>query len=137
MSLKILILGSTGSIGRQTLEVIREANADSKSHASFEIVGLSTNRNETLLKKQAKEFEVKKIVIANGHARPLVDLVSQSEADLVVVALSGAAGVKPTLAAIRSGKNIALANKETLVMAGELVMKEVKKNSIRLIPIDS
>lgn len=131
---RLIILGSTGSIGQQTLEVIREANAD---FASFEVVGLSANRNERLLKKQAKEFKVKKIIIANGHARPLVDLVSQTEADLVVVAVSGAAGVEPTLAAIRSGKNIALANKETLVMAGELIMSEVKKHGIRLSPIDS
>lgn len=142
---RLIILGSTGSVGRQTLEVIREANANSRSRrrprlgvgASFEVVGLSANRNETLLKKQSKEFDVKKTVVANNHAQPLVDLVSKTKADLVVVAVSGAAGVEPTLAAIRSGKNIALATKETLVMAGELIMSEVKKHGVRLIPVDS
>lgn len=128
---KIILLGSTGSVGRQTLEVIREARD------FFKVVGLSANQNETLLKQQAKEFGVKNVIVAYGKNEPLVALVENIEADLVIVAVSGVAGVLPTLAAIRSGKNIALANKETLVMAGELVMKEVKKHGVRLIPIDS
>ncbi len=130
---RIIILGSTGSIGRQTLEVIRS------ERDFFEVVGLSANENAALLKKQAEEFGVErgKAVVAHGDSEPLVNLVKKVDTSLVVVAVTGSAGVEPTLAAIHSGKNIALANKETLVMEGDLVMSEVKKHNVELIPVDS
>ncbi len=128
---RILILGSTGSIGTQALEVIREEND------VFEVVGLSANTNEKLLKKQIREFDVPHAVLAKGETAPLVKLVENVDADLVLVAVTGESGLKPTLAAIRSSKNIALANKETLVMDGAHVMQEAQQHGVEIIPVDS
>ncbi|MDP2625263.1 MAG: 1-deoxy-D-xylulose-5-phosphate reductoisomerase, partial [Candidatus Peregrinibacteria bacterium] len=119
MKKRLIILGSTGSIGTQALEVIRE------QIDSFELVGLCANQNEALLNEQVREFRVSKMLLARGDSERVANWVEELDADLVLVAISGTAGLLPTLAAIRSGKNIALANKETLVMAGELVMAEV------------
>jgi len=125
---RVVILGSTGHIGQQTLEIIR-AYPD-----EFKVVGLSANKNRELLKKQALEF--KPVATAIGE-KGLIKIATLPEADLIVVAVVGLAGVKPTLAAIKAKKNVALATKEVLVLAGQLVMDEVKKNKVELIPIDS
>lgn len=100
----------------------------------LKVVGLSTFKNRELLQKQAAEFKVKHLGIGEGD---LVKLATLPEAEIVVVSVVGAAGLAPTLAAIRAGKNIALATKEVMVLAGDLVMEEVKKHKVRLIPIDS
>lgn len=131
MKKRIIILGSTGSVGTQALEVIQQ-NQD-----KFEVVGLSANKNEALLNEQAKEFGALHAVLAHDQTAPLIELVKNVEADLVLVAVIGEAGVEPTLAAIEAGKEIALANKETLVMEGEKVMQVASENSTQIIPVDS
>lgn len=125
---KIAILGSTGYIGQQTLEVIRAYPNE------FKVVGLSANKNKQLLKKQADEFKTKNTGIGENE---LIKIATLKEADLVVVAVVGISGLKPTIAAIKAKKNIALATKEVLVLAGNVVIDEVKKNKAHLIPIDS
>jgi 1-deoxy-D-xylulose-5-phosphate reductoisomerase len=145
---KVSILGSTGSIGRSTLEVIR------KYPNRFEVVALSTGRNIELLLEQIREFRPK-IVAVSDHERAetlrthisdvevlsgvdgLLSVASFQEADFVVSAISGSAGLLPTLQAIRAGKTIGLANKETLVMAGEIVKRELQLYNSKLIPVDS
>lgn len=125
---KIVILGSTGYIGRQALEVARAYPND------FKIIGLSANKNKKLLEKQIKEF---KPMVTSIGGKNLEKIATHPDADLVLVAVVGLAGLKPTLAAIKERKNIALATKEVLVLAGELVMNEVKKNKVNIIPVDS
>lgn len=144
---KLSILGSTGSIGTQTLEVARN-NA-----SEFKIAGLSANTNIELLKKQISEFNPEAVAVMDKEKADLlkkqvdisvysgiegiVKIAKLSEADTVVNSLVGAIGVMPTIEAIKAKKDIALANKETLVVAGDIVMKEVKKAKINLMPIDS
>jgi 1-deoxy-D-xylulose-5-phosphate reductoisomerase len=143
------ILGSTGSIGTNTLDVVR------KFSDRFSVTALSVNSSTEVLLKQIKEFKPKFAVIADKRAYDNFDksLVPETnilfgdeglkticildDVDLVVNALVGFAGLKPTIAAINKKKNIALANKETLVVAGEIVLSEVNKNQTHLIPIDS
>ncbi len=125
---KVIILGSTGSVGTQALEVI-EASDD------LEVVGLAANTNEKLLSQQAAQFNVQHTALASKD--DLAEFVTNIKADIVLVAISGAAGLKPTLAAIESGKNIALANKETLVIAGEQVMQAARDRGVQIIPVDS
>lgn len=124
---KIIVLGSTGSIGKSTLDVAR------KNPERIKVCGLSTKGNVELLKKQIDEFKPEKVSIGGEG---LLDLV-RMDADMVVSALVGSVGLNPTLEAIRSKKDIALANKEILVMAGELIMTEAKKAGVDIIPIDS
>lgn len=147
---KISILGSTGSIGRQTLDVI------SQHPDKFSVVGLSAGNNIGLLQEQIRKF--KPIVVSVADDKSAQELNSQlgpsdtkivqgqegaeiiaqmDEADLVVSAMVGASGLKPTLAAARSGKDIALANKESLVIAGEVLTYEINKHGGTLLPIDS
>jgi len=128
---KIIILGSTGSIGTQALDVVRE------HPERFEVVAMSANNNAALLAQQALEFPGAETVCAFNDPAPLIDLVTRVEANMVLVAVTGAAGLEPTLAAIRAGKDIALANKEALVMAGQEVMAAVKEHGVDLIPVDS
>jgi 1-deoxy-D-xylulose-5-phosphate reductoisomerase len=146
---KIIILGSTGSIGTQTVEVIN------KYPRLFRVVGLAANSRFDLLAQQIKKFRPKMVCIgqdptgisAIDHPKApfklvrgpqgLKQLASFSEADIVVNALVGSAGLEPTLAAIAAGHDVALANKETLVAGGQLVMRAVKLKKIRLLPIDS
>jgi len=156
---RLAILGSTGSIGRQTLEVVRAFPQ------RFEVVALASGRNLTLLKGQAREFKPKLVsteavasllsldgrgqgegeshVLADGEkisrARhvPIEEIAAHPQVDLVVVATAGKAGLAPTLAAIRAGKTVALANKEVLVMAGEIVSAEARKHGVEILPIDS
>ncbi|WP_432665018.1 1-deoxy-D-xylulose-5-phosphate reductoisomerase [Wukongibacter baidiensis] len=146
----ISILGSTGSIGTQTLEVIRE-NPD-----LFNVVAISGNNNLDLLYKQIEEFKPKYVAVYNKEkAKILRDNVSSfdvkvlygieglieisviDEVDILVTSVVGNIGLMPTLNAIRAKKTIALANKETLVTAGELVMKEAEMNGVNIIPVDS
>jgi 1-deoxy-D-xylulose-5-phosphate reductoisomerase len=144
---RIAILGSTGSIGQQTLEVVRFFSD------RFSVVGLGAGRNVELLADQVKEFKPKlvsfqaaenedqgKAALARAPGSRLVSLeemACHSEVDLVVVATSGKAGLAPTLAALRAGKQIALANKEVLVMAGKIVMAEAKEHGVEVFPVDS
>ncbi|MBU0729917.1 MAG: 1-deoxy-D-xylulose-5-phosphate reductoisomerase [Proteobacteria bacterium] len=145
------LLGSTGSIGKNVLEVVRQYPG------RFRILGLAAGTNISLLRQQIEAFAPRVISVADGKlagdlAMSLpagwtdkiftgdtgnIKVATIGDVDTVVSAIVGAAGLSPTYAAIQSGKNIALANKEVLVMAGDLVMKEIKKNNVQLLPIDS
>jgi 1-deoxy-D-xylulose-5-phosphate reductoisomerase len=146
----IAILGSTGSIGTQTLDVIRE-NTD-----LFGVFLLTANSNADLLIKQALEFAPEYAIICdkskyqyvkdaliNTNVKVLAgieainDTVTHPDIDIVLTAMVGFAGLEPTIAAIKAGKDIALANKETLVVAGELVTGLAKKHSVKILPVDS
>lgn len=149
MSKSVTILGSTGTIGCNTLKVIAEHRDD------FEIVALTAGNNVKLLAEKAKKFRPKLAVISNpNHYAELKNLLAGTgieiaagveavlqaaglNADITMSAIVGAAGLKPTLAAIKNGKTIALANKECLVCAGELMQAEVAKYGAKLIPVDS
>lgn len=135
---KISIIGSTGSIGTQALQVIE------KLHDKFEIIALAGGANVELLKEQAEKFKPKYIYATNPITvdgcktlSSLEEICSNKENDIILVACSGKIGLKPTLTAIKNGINIALANKETLVMAGDIVMSEAKKYNVNIIPVDS
>ncbi len=147
---KIAILGSTGSIGTQALEVVREQ----KEH--FQVEVLTAHSNADLLISQAKEFSVNAVVIVDesqyekvkealwnddvkvfAGAKALEEVVEMDSIDIVLTALVGYAGLKPTIAAIKAGKHIALANKETLVVAGEIINKLVLENKVNMYPVDS
>ncbi|MCL1845998.1 MAG: 1-deoxy-D-xylulose-5-phosphate reductoisomerase [Defluviitaleaceae bacterium] len=132
--LKIALLGATGSIGLQTLDVVRNCLPDAK------IVAMSGYSNVELLKRLADEFRPERPEFVWTPAQgedALIACAAESGADVVVNALVGRAGLAPTLAAINAGKNIALANKETLVTAGELVMNLAREKNVRITPIDS
>lgn len=147
---KLSILGSTGSIGTSALDVVR------RNRNRFDVVALAAGRNLDLLKEQIAEFDPEVVsVMDEEHARRLremtgpvrADILSGTEgccrcaslksADMVLSAMVGAAGLLPTLAAVEAGKAVALANKETLVTAGSLVMERVRAKSVALIPVDS
>ena len=146
----IAILGSTGSIGTQTLDVI-EAHAD-----KFAVEVLTANNNADLLIEQSLKFKPNVVVIVNedlydkvfsaldpngikvyAGEKPLSSVVQMSEIDIVLTALVGYCGLLPTIKAIEAGKNIALANKETLVVAGELVTRLAKEKGVNIYPVDS
>ena len=137
MKRKISILGSTGSIGKQALEVIEKLND------KFEIIALAAGSNTKLLNEQIQKFKPKYAYASNINdiegAVPasLDEICSNKENDIILVAVSGKIGLKPTLTAIRNGIDIALANKETLVMAGDIVMPLAQKNGVKIIPVDS
>ena len=137
----LAILGSTGSIGRQTLEVVRHLRG------RFRVVGLAAGHNVTLLEEQASEFSPT-LLWANREAdylrrktaarwTTMEEMASHPRVDIVVVATSGKAGLLPTLAAMRAGKVAALANKEVLVMAGHLAVAEARRHKGELRPVDS
>ena len=134
---KISILGSTGSIGTQALEVIE------KLQDKFEIVALTAGNNVDLLNEQIAKFKPKYFYCNNPEKimgakyLPLDEICSNQENDIILVAVSGKVGLKPTLKAIENGIDIALANKETLVMAGDIVMKKAKQAGVNIIPVDS
>ena len=136
---KVLILGSTGSIGKSTIEVI-EANKK-----NFLITGLVARSNENLLLQQAEKFYVKNICLTESKnlekkyisEAELEDLISSDQVDIVVAAISGVAGLRNILSALRAGKKVLIANKEPLVAAGQILMKEAKRFNAEIIPIDS
>jgi len=135
---KISIIGSTGSIGTQALEVIE------KLSDKFEIIALAGGSNIELLKKQTEKFRPKYIYAAKPlkvdgakTLNSLEEICANKENDIILVAVSGKIGLKPTLTAIDNGIDIALANKETLVMAGDIVMKKARLNGVNIIPVDS
>ncbi len=146
----VAILGSTGSIGTQTLEVI-EQHMD-----RFNVEVLTAGRNVKLLKEQAIKFKPNAVVIADESVylelkdalwdegikvyvgeEALCQVVEMSEVDIVLTALVGFSGLKPTISAINAGKHIALANKETLVVAGEIVTKLAQEKGVNIYPVDS
>lgn len=125
---KVIVLGSTGSIGTQALEVIRE-NRD-----RFELVGLSTGSQADLMGQQAKEFGLPATAAVLG-AQAATELVRSVEADVVVNGITGSIGLAPTLATLETGKVLALANKESLIVGGKLVTDLAKPGQI--VPVDS
>ncbi|MGH7244875.1 MAG: 1-deoxy-D-xylulose-5-phosphate reductoisomerase [Phycisphaerales bacterium] len=150
MPTRLLILGSTGSIGTQTLEVVTHLNAlhaQGKFPNSFEVVGLAAGKGAALLTDQANRFNVKHLALsdANGDtpkgARTGPDaaerLVREVDCDVVLAAIVGSAGLPATLAAVELGRDVALANKETLVAAGSLVVPAAHKSGAKLLPVDS
>jgi 1-deoxy-D-xylulose-5-phosphate reductoisomerase len=145
---RVLILGSTGSIGTQALDVI------SRAQGAFEVVGLSAGRDHKTLIQQAALHGVAKIAVSDADAAALaaeqwtrgevlrgpeglISLVAESGADLVLNAIVGSAGLGPTIVALTEGIDVALANKESLVVGGELVTALAEATGARLIPIDS
>ena len=145
---KVTILGSTGSIGTQTLEVIE------KLEEEYQVIGLSCGNNIELLKSQIQKFHPNVVSVQNKEdalklkevfnnikflygEEGLTELASYSETDILVVAVSGKIGLKPTIQAIKNGINIAIANKETLVTAGDIVIDLAKKHKVELLPVDS
>jgi len=150
MGRKLILLGSTGSIGTQTLDVVR-ANRE-----ELEVIGLAANSNVELVEKQAREFRPKVITMYDPKAAKdlrirladmpveilegmegLINMVQVPEADTVLTAVVGMIGIRPTIAAIESHKDIALANKETLVTAGHIIMALAKENNVSILPVDS
>lgn len=146
---KIAILGSTGSIGTQTLEVVRE-NGD------IEVLGLAAGNNISLLEEQIREFsptiaavwsedkanELRVKVADTGvkvvsGMEGLLEIAAMEESEILVTAIVGMIGIRPTIAAIRAGKDIALANKETLVTAGHIIMPLAKEKGVKILPVDS
>ena len=150
MKRNIAILGSTGSIGTQALDIVRE-NPD-----HFEIYALTANENIDLLIRQAEEFSPEVVVIANENkytrlkealqhlpikvwagSESIAQVVQSEPIDMVLTAMVGYSGLKPTINAIKAGKVIALANKETLVVAGELITSLAIEHKVPILPVDS
>ncbi len=146
----ISILGSTGSIGQSTLAVVEQFPE------RFKVVALAAGNNIELLEKQARQFKPAVVAVVSEESAArlkkrcidlkvrivsgvegMIEVAATEEADLMISAIVGTAGLVPTWAAIRAGKDIALANKEALVTAGELVMAEVRANGVSLFPVDS
>lgn len=150
--MNVSILGSTGSIGTQTLEVIRELNARG---ADINVLALSAGSNAKLLAEQAREFNVRYLCIDSKDGSDLLremlkDMepviftgeeglreIASVRTDIIVTAVVGMRGLVPTMNAIKAGNNIALANKETLVAAGNIVMEAAGKNGVNIFPVDS
>ncbi len=129
---RIVILGSTGSIGRQTLDVI------GRHPGRFMVVGLAAGSNAGELQAQCRRFGVKNSALAcRDGQESLCDLIERTQPDLVVAAISGLAGLEPVLTALQAGIDVALANKEPLVAAGNLVVNTAMRSAATLLPIDS
>ncbi|MEW6428142.1 MAG: 1-deoxy-D-xylulose-5-phosphate reductoisomerase [Thermodesulfobacteriota bacterium] len=147
----LALLGSTGSIGRNVLDIVR------RFPGRYRICGLAAGRNVALLKEQIEAFNPRLVAVADeedarglreslpafwgerivGGGEGAARVATLAEADMVISAIVGAAGLTPTLAAVEAGKNIGLANKETLVMAGELVMETARRTGATILPVDS
>lgn len=146
---KIAILGSTGSIGTQTLDVVRE-------HGDIEVVALSCGRNIDLIEKQVREFKPKLVSVwseADAKAlktslsdmdvkvsygmEGLIETATIDESEILVTAIVGMLGIRPTIEAIKAHKDIALANKETLVTAGHIIIPLAKEHGVKILPVDS
>lgn len=147
---KIVLLGSTGSIGTQTLDVVRN------NPKELEVVGLAANTRVAEVEKQVREFKPKYVCMYDDKAAKdlkdrlsdletivysgmegLLEIVSVTEADTVLTAVVGMIGIQPTIRAIESGKDIALANKETLVCAGHIIMPLAAEKKVKILPVDS
>ncbi len=138
---KLIILGCTGSIGRNTATVLKS------NKEYFEVAGISAHTAESSLMKFAETFNVKNICLTGrkpsysninyAGADGLIEMIKNTEADLVLNGIAGAAGLASSIAALESGKDLALANKETIVMAGELILDLAAKNNVSIIPVDS
>ncbi|MDE6749792.1 MAG: 1-deoxy-D-xylulose-5-phosphate reductoisomerase [Lachnospiraceae bacterium] len=146
---KIAILGSTGSIGTQTLEIVR-------NNTDLEVVGMAVGSNVKLMEKQIREFHPKKVAMWSEEAASdlsvriadtntqvvsgmegLLEISTMDEMEVLVTAIVGMIGIRPTIAAIEHGKTIALANKETLVTAGHIIMPLAAKHGVSILPVDS
>ena len=129
----VVILGATGSIGQSALKVAREIPD------RMRVVGLSAHQNAEILSQAAKEFPEAKTILSSGEqgVERLVELASLPEADLVLIAIVGTAGLRPALAAIEAGKDLAVASKEILVMAGGIVMEAARRRGVKILPVDS
>ncbi len=146
---KIAILGSTGSIGTQTLEIVRD-------NPEWQVVGLAAGTNIELLEKQVREFQPKLVSLQREEdckelktrladlevqiipgMEGLLAIAEMEEAQILVTAIVGMIGIRPTIAAIKKGKDIALANKETLVTAGHIIMPLAAKMGVSILPVDS
>lgn len=146
---KIAILGSTGSIGTQTLDIVSK-NDD------LQVVGIAAGRNIDLLEKQIRQFSPRLAAVGDekkaqelrlrvqdtnckvvGGMEGLIELAVMEEAEILVTAIVGMIGIRPTVAAICAGKHIALANKETLVTAGHIIMPLAKEHGVKILPVDS
>jgi 1-deoxy-D-xylulose-5-phosphate reductoisomerase len=146
---RIAILGSTGSIGQNTLKVAARLPGE------FEVVALSTNSNTAILHQQIKRFSPRIVAVRDSSCaqdlrkkignrvrllageKGIIDIIEDKRIDLIVLAISGSAALLPLMKAIDEGKDIALANKEALVMAGDIIMKEAKAKNVKIFPIDS
>lgn len=146
----VVILGSTGSIGTNTLDIVQRFPGE------FRVAGLTAGSNDEVLEQQIRTFRPRLVAMSNESAAAklrqrcsglgveilsgqegLVQVASAPEADLVVSAIVGGAGLLPTLAAIRAKKHVALANKEPMVMAGKLMQEEARRHGVRIFPVDS
>ena len=146
---KVVLLGSTGSIGTSTCKVVEDLPND------LELIGLAAGRNVDLLREQVAQFNPQMVSVTDPAAAKefanefngtpnvqcgdegLLALATLPEADIVLIAIVGTAGLQPALAAIRAGKDIAVASKEILVMAGETVMAEARKHGVKVLAVDS
>ena len=129
---RIAILGSTGSVGTQALDVVR------KHPDRFEVVALAAGSNAELLAEQVDEFSPDLAVLSvRDGEQAVIDVATHARADVVLNALVGSRGLRPTLAALEAGKTVALANKESLIAGGDLVMPLVAGRGARLLPVDS
>ena len=150
--MKLAILGSTGSIGTQAMEVLR----DLRGIKDIELTGISGNKNIKLLEEQIREFSPPYAAVADEASAKLLKtavadtgctvlsgkeglsfIAAETDADMVLSAIVGFAGLVPTLNAVKNGKDIALANKETLVTAGGIFIDAVRSAGVRLLPVDS
>ncbi|NLC44650.1 MAG: 1-deoxy-D-xylulose-5-phosphate reductoisomerase, partial [Clostridiales bacterium] len=145
---RIVILGSTGSIGTQALDILSQ-------YPEYKFIALSANENIDLLEKQALKYHPEKVGVTNSELakilrnrlpndievlsgkQSLVELATLQEADIVLISVVGISGLEATLAALKSRKDIALANKETLVAGGDLVMETARQSGSNIIPVDS
>lgn len=145
MKKRIIVLGCTGSIGKSTLELVREFPE------LFEVAGLQAHTNEKELLDLGKEFSCTQLCLTGKNIGADVlnsriiyygkssinNLIKYTEADIVVNGISGAEGLIPSVTTLKSGKNLALANKETMVMAGSIIKKIAKENNVKILPVDS
>ena len=147
MKKKIAILGSTGSVGKQTIDLIR------RDKKNFQILLLTANKNHTLLSKQIKEFKVKNVIITDKRSYFIIkkkfkkinivntldkiDKIIKSKLDYTMSSISGFEGLKPTIKIIKKTKKIAIANKESIICGWRLINKELKKYKTKFIPVDS
>ena len=145
MKKRIIVLGCTGSIGKSTLELVREFPD------LFEVVGLQAHSNEKQLLDLGKEFSCTQLCLTGKNIGADVlnsriiyygkssvnNLIKYTEADIVVNGISGAEGLIPSVTTLKTGKNLALANKETMVLAGSIVKKIAQENNVKILPVDS